>query len=57
MRRHHDPDNHDYLGFHDNYDYLGFHDNYDHRDDDDHDHYDHQVGVESRVRRHGPAGC
>ena len=46
MRRHHDPDNHDYLGFHDNYDYQ-----------DDHDHNDHQVGVESRVRRHGPAGC
>ena len=48
MRRHHDPDNHDYLGFHDDYDY---------RDDDDHDHHENQVGVESRVRRHGPAGC
>ena len=47
MRRHHDPDNPDYLGFHDNDDY---------RDDDDH-HHDDQVGVESRVRRHGPAGC
>ena len=46
MRIHHDPDNHDYLGFQDNYDYQ-----------DDDDHHDGQVGVESRVRRHGPAGC